>query len=233
MTGSPEWSPDGRFIAFDSRAEGLANIYVVRPDGAQLRRVSTGVTDSSMPVWSIDGKWLYFMGNVDGADRIFKVPMEGGAATRITTGEGMTLRVSSDGRRIYYTRSLREVEIWSVSTGGGDERRVPGLPPVPIEFRFAWALSASGVYFINSEPRLGIDFLDFTSSRVTRVVDLPGRPARGHNWRSQRDGRRLLYRRSIASPATSCSSITFADRVRLGSNGFERVRTGSNGVEPP
>ena len=128
MTGSPKWSPDGRFIAFDSRAEGRANIYMVRPDGGQLRRVNTGVSDSSMPIWSIDGKWLYFAGNVDGADRIFKVPVEGGGATQITKGEGTSPRVSSDGRRIYYTKSVREVEIWSVSTGGGDERRLSGLP---------------------------------------------------------------------------------------------------------
>ena len=89
LTGSPKWSPDGRFIAFDSRAEGRANIYVVRSDGAQLRRVATGVTDSSQPTWSIDGKWLYFRAKVDGVDRIFKIPVEGGEATQITKGEGM------------------------------------------------------------------------------------------------------------------------------------------------
>ena len=64
---------------------------------------------------------------------------------------------------------------------------------MPIEFGGAWALSASGVYFINSEPRLGIDFLDFTSSRVTRVVDLPGRPAPWTPLTISPDGRRLLY----------------------------------------
>jgi Tol biopolymer transport system component len=193
MTGSPEWSPDGRFIAFDSRVEGRANIYLVRPDGAQLQRVSTGVSDSSIPIWSIDGKWLYFAGNVDGADRIFKIPVEGGKATRITKGEGTNPRLSSDGRRIYYTRWRREFEIWSVSTEGGDERRLPGLPPLPIEFVDAWAPSASGIYFINPEPRPGIDFLDFMSSRVTRVVDLPGRFAIWTQMAISPDGRRLLY----------------------------------------
>jgi Tol biopolymer transport system component len=193
MTGSPEWSPDGGFIAFDSRVEGRSNIYLVRPDGAQLRRVITGVSDSSIPIWSIDGKWLYFAGKVDGADRIFKIPVEGGEATRITKGEGTNPRVSSDGRRIYYTRWLREFEIWSVSTEGGDERRLPGLPPVPLEFVDAWAPSASGIYFINPKPRPGIEFLDFTSTRVTRVVDLPGRFAAWTQMAISRDGRRLLY----------------------------------------
>ena len=135
-----------------------------------------------------------------GAERIFKVPVEGGAAIQITTGEGMAPRVSSDGGRIYYSR-LREVGIWSVSTGGGDERRLPGLPRVPIDFRYAWALSASGVYFINSVPRLGIDFLDFTSGRITHIVDLHGRPAPWSNLAISKDGRRLLYTQidSIAS----------------------------------
>jgi Tol biopolymer transport system component len=193
VTGSPEWSPDGRFIAFDSRPEGRSNIYVMRPDGTELRRVSTGVSDSSIPIWSIDGKWLYFAGKVDGADRIFKIPVEGGEATRITKGEGTNLRVSYDGRRIYYTKSQREFEIWSVSTEGGDERRLPGLPSLPLELWDAWAPSASGLYFINSVPRPGIDFLDFTSSRVTRVVDLPGRFAAWTQMAISRDGRRLLY----------------------------------------
>jgi Tol biopolymer transport system component len=201
ITGSPEWSPDGRFIAFDSRPEGRSSIYVMRPDGAQLRRVNTGVSDSSIPIWSIDGKWLYFAGNADGADRIFKIPVEGGEATRITKGEGTNPRVSSDGRRIYYSRSLREFDIWSVSTEGGDERRLAGLPPLPVEFVDAWVPSASGLYFINPDPRPGIDFLDFTSSRVTRVVDIPGRFATWTQLAISGDGRRLLYcqQDSIAS----------------------------------
>jgi hypothetical protein len=72
---------------------------------------------------------------------------------------------------------------------------------VPIEFGAAWTLSASGVYFINSEPRPGIDFLDFKSGRITHVVDLPGRPAPWAPLTISPDGRRLLYTQidSIAS----------------------------------
>ncbi len=188
-TGSPKWSPDGRFIAFDSRAEGRANIYVVRSDGGATRRVTTGVDDSSLPTWSIDGKWLYFAGRVDGADRIFKIPVEGGEATRITKGEGWNYRVSSDGRRIYYAKGRT---IWSVSTEGGDEQRLPGMPGLTSEFFNAWALNPSGVYFMNREP-LRIEFLDFTSARITRVADIPGRSAPWMSLALSPDGRRLLY----------------------------------------
>jgi hypothetical protein len=64
---------------------------------------------------------------------------------------------------------------------------------VPNEFLWGFTVSASGVYFINSEPRPGIDFLDFTSLRVTRVVDLPGRPAPWTQLAISPDGRRLLF----------------------------------------
>jgi len=115
--------------------------------------------------------------------------VEGGEATRITKGEGINHRVSSDGRRIYYTRGR---EIWSVSTEGGDDQRLPELPGLPSEFFFAWALSRSGVYFMNTEP-LRIDFFNFTSARITRVADIPGRSAPWMSLALSPDGRRLLY----------------------------------------
>ena len=71
-TGSSEWSPDGRFIAFDSRVEGLPGIYVVPSGGGPHRRVATGVDDSSVPSWSIDGRWLYFAGRVEESRRYSK-----------------------------------------------------------------------------------------------------------------------------------------------------------------
>jgi Tol biopolymer transport system component len=109
--------------------------------------------------------------------------------------------VSSDGRRIYYTKSGGEAEIWSVSPEGGDERRVSGFPGMPEEFTYGFALGASGVYFMNPKPPVGIDFFDFTNSRVTRVVDLPGRPAPWASLTISPDGRRLLFSQidSIAS----------------------------------
>ena len=191
-TGSSEWSPDGRFIAFDSRVEGLPGIYVVPSGGGPHRRVATGVDDSSVPSWSIDGRWLYFAGRVGRISEIFKVPMEGGRAIRLTTGGGWSPQPSADGTRIYY---MKDSEMYSVSTAGGDERRVSGLPPLPPQFLDAWALSPTGIYFINpGPPRAGIDFFEFASARIVRLVDLPGRPAPwGGPLAISPDGQRLLY----------------------------------------
>jgi dipeptidyl aminopeptidase/acylaminoacyl peptidase len=63
-SGSPVFSPDGRWIAFISDRDGSPNIYVMSATGGEARRVtniSTGVAD---PVWSRDGRWLAFSTDV-------------------------------------------------------------------------------------------------------------------------------------------------------------------------
>jgi Tol biopolymer transport system component len=68
--GNPDWSPDGKRIAFNSSYEGQAavEIYTIRPDGNGLRRVrrESKRSYSFDPVWSPDGRRLAF---VHGAGR--------------------------------------------------------------------------------------------------------------------------------------------------------------------
>ena len=62
--GSPDWSPDGKRIVFNSsyEAQAAVEIYTVRPDGRGLRRVRNEPKDrfSFEPVWSPDGKRIAF-----------------------------------------------------------------------------------------------------------------------------------------------------------------------------
>jgi Tol biopolymer transport system component len=52
----PKWAPDGSRIAFHSNREGLQQIWTVKPDGSELRRL-TGYPDEGLrsAVWSPDG----------------------------------------------------------------------------------------------------------------------------------------------------------------------------------
>jgi TolB protein len=58
VCGSPDWSPDGKFIAFDTWRSGQtfsdSQVAVVRADGKDLRLIGPG----AMPSWSPDGKQL-------------------------------------------------------------------------------------------------------------------------------------------------------------------------------
>jgi dipeptidyl aminopeptidase/acylaminoacyl peptidase len=57
---NPQWSPDGRWLAFTSSRSGKNNLWLIRADGGeaeQLTDVKSSVTGYS---WSPDGKWIAF-----------------------------------------------------------------------------------------------------------------------------------------------------------------------------
>ncbi len=58
---SPQWSPDGRQLAFLSTRSGTAQLYIMPIDGGEARQLTTlaqGVGGG--PVWSPDGQWIAF-----------------------------------------------------------------------------------------------------------------------------------------------------------------------------
>jgi len=57
VDGDPDWSPNGRLIAFTT-SRGSGGVYVVRPDGTAMRRVFRG--EAGDVDWSPDGKSIAF-----------------------------------------------------------------------------------------------------------------------------------------------------------------------------
>ena len=57
---NPAWSPDGRWIAFESNREGIHHIYKMNISGGKLQQLTDEGEFNSNPAWSPDGKRIAF-----------------------------------------------------------------------------------------------------------------------------------------------------------------------------
>ena len=81
----PDWSPDGRKIAFMSNRDQRSGVFTMNADGTNERRRSRGpATVFESPSFSPDGERIAFMSNQDGPDEIHAMNVDGSGQTRIT-----------------------------------------------------------------------------------------------------------------------------------------------------
>lgn len=59
--GAPVWSPDGSWLAYESRREGGIGVFVSRPDGSETRELKHAADWNRYPRWSPDGSQLVYV----------------------------------------------------------------------------------------------------------------------------------------------------------------------------
>jgi dipeptidyl aminopeptidase/acylaminoacyl peptidase len=203
--GTPAWSPDGQSIAFDWRNEdGRGEVYVLPVRGGAPRRLTNHPADDLVPSWSRDGRSIYFASTRTGMYQIWKLSLQGGEPVQLTRHGGVYGKESLDGRYLYYAKFGTGLPtLWRVQVSGGDE--------VQIEVNLAsygnFAVARDGIYFESAPPSspLGhipnlspftrpestIDFLNFATGKVSRVVTV-NRYA-GNGMDVSPDGRTLMF----------------------------------------
>lgn len=155
MLGSPRWSPDSRWIAYDAQGEdGHWDIYIIDAAGGQPRRLTTGPSEENVPSWSRNGEWVYF-----GSGGAWRMPFAGGEAVQITDRGGEPLE-SPDGKTLYYRRGSRLIARLLAS---GEERQI--LESVRM---LSYAVFEDGIYHVvrpsgRYSPGFEIRFLDFAT----------------------------------------------------------------------
>ncbi len=60
----PRWSPDGKWIVFESNRGGDFQLYVIAADGGEATKLTSISTEAQQPVWSPDGEQIAFVSAV-------------------------------------------------------------------------------------------------------------------------------------------------------------------------
>jgi dipeptidyl aminopeptidase/acylaminoacyl peptidase len=110
---SPRWAPDGTFFLFLSNREAPENastrnqLYQMRPDGGEARRITDAKDGVSDFAFSRDGRSLAYRSGKTGEEQLYRLPVTGidtaiaEQVTKHATGV-RTWEWAPDGKRIYF-----------------------------------------------------------------------------------------------------------------------------------
>ena len=167
---SPTWAPDGSFFLFASNRDGDRNqLYMMRHDGGEARKITDVAQGVSGFDFSPDGSWLVYRSGESGQEQLHRMAvadLPDAEAEQLTDGAAGVAQwdFSPDGARIYFTRpnSFDEDEkrrreegftvdvrnavtplssLWSVGVATAAERRETDDPAYSVN---GFTLSADG-----------------------------------------------------------------------------------------
>jgi eukaryotic-like serine/threonine-protein kinase len=203
---SPQFSPDGKWMAFASGRSGAPEIWVAGSDGLNLRRLTffDGYF-AGTPRWSMDGKRIVFDARPPASKpSIYVVPASGGQPVRLTNSEGDVPSWSRDGRWIYY-HSRADDQIWKIPASGGPAVRVTRGGG------FEAFESADGRYLVysKSDEREGIWRLDLGTGHEEAVPQL-AEAAQRRQWALAPRGVYFVPNAATAGPEAAIHFFDFA-----------------------
>ena len=85
----PVWSPDGRYIAFESWRDGIRAIYVMEADGGNMHRLTTHTNASEYaPEWTADGEAILFRYYKHPESAIYRARPDGSNLQKVDAASG-------------------------------------------------------------------------------------------------------------------------------------------------
>jgi len=103
IIGAPAIARDGSRIAFSTRRNGVASLYVANADGTHARVLTQALALQGTPAWAPDGQSITVAASVDGTPRLFSVPLDGRAPSVFVQEHASEPVWAPDGRVLLYS----------------------------------------------------------------------------------------------------------------------------------
>ena len=127
--GEPAWSPDGRWIAYESRRSGNTDIYLMNLATRATGPLTSGPTQDTRPNWSPDSAMIVFVRETGGDADIWTMNADGSLQTNITPDPAALDADpvwSRDGRKIAFVKTPigGGLNIWTMSPDGSGQTQI-------------------------------------------------------------------------------------------------------------
>lgn len=147
--GGASFTPDGRYIVFDSDRKGDTHIWRMDADGSNPVQLTFGKGEK-FPKISPDGKWVVYTSFPDWT--LWKIPIEGGEPIKISQGYAREQTISPDGKWIAYTTFENDKYRWAlIPFEGGLPVKKFEIPPNASQMQMVrFSPDSSAISFIST-----------------------------------------------------------------------------------
>ena len=209
-----EWSPDGRYILFQVRHEGRADLWLLPMKAGFLQRIpkaiqlTNGPLSYTAPVMSRDGKQIFAVGAKERGELV-RFDTKANEFVPFLSGiSAFNPTYSRDGNWVAYT-SYPDHTLWR-SREDGSERLQLTYPPMQVYYSF---ISPDGKRVVYQNAKGGIYVISVDGGQPQEIVE---KDANAANWST--DGNVLVFGKARDA---AHSELQFLD-----------LRTGKRSVVP-
>jgi Tol biopolymer transport system component len=155
LANTPRISPDGKLVAYNSRADGVINVWVQALDGGEPRRLTSDAEMAGFPAWSPDGKWLALEVRRGDDMHVAVMPAGGGEPVQLTHEPGLSWphSFSPDGEFIAFAGFRDGLwNLYAVSRQTGEQRQLTHFDKTNTYVRYpAWSPVGDRIVFERAE----------------------------------------------------------------------------------
>ena len=170
------FDPTGEELAVVSSVDGAAEIFLVKRQGSQPRRLTNHPAIDISPTFSPDGRQIAFVSDRSGSPQLYLMNRDGGNLQRLTfTGSYNAAPIwSPDGRWIAYeTRVRGQFDIWLIDPSG--QINFPVIQHPKSDEGPTWSPDGRKLAFSsNRRGRYDLYVADWNGDNVLRVTESAG-----------------------------------------------------------